>query len=962
MNQPVLRPVLPDPAGSSSRRGLRLLVASSMALAGLALVASFVLGLLYIRFARSLPPADELRQRSASFRSTRIYDREGRLINETFDPNEGRRNRVPLDQISPYLIQATIATEDANFYEHSGVDPVAILRAVYYGLRERELVSGGSTIPQQLVKRVFLSPERTFTRKLKEAVLASEITRRYSKDEILELYLNEIFYGSLAYGCQSAAETFFGKPASDLDLAEATLLAGLPQAPAWYDPYSNPDRALGRQSVVLGLMVDAGQISREEAAQALAEPLDFKPLRFDMDAPHFTLFVRQQIEAITGDPAALYTRGLHVTTTLDRDLQAEAERIVAEQVDRLQERKVSNGALISMRPDSGDIIAFVGSKDFNDEAISGQVNMALAPRQPGSALKPFVYLTAFEHEGGREAERWTPGTLIPDIRTEFPDGANAPYVPVNYDGTEHGFVTVRAALANSYNIPAVAALQHVGLPAFIERMEKLGVTTLTRPDYGLSLALGGGELPLIELASAYAGLASGGRLTPARAILEIKDDDGTIICSQDDPDLPCLSPSARDQAVSRSQVVRPEDAFLISDMLSDNGARVPAFGPGSSLEIDRPAAVKTGTTNDFRDNWTMGYTPDLVTGVWVGNADNSVMQGTTGLTGAAPIWHDFMLAAHAGLEARAFPVPENAQYFEVCADTGTRPSEACPARANWYFSTRRPPLPADRDLWQILRIDRESGLIAGLFTPSSRVEERVYKVYPMAEGDANPFKWRDWAEAHGIPQPPRDSDQSFDFAPSVQISSPEDGATVSGEVEIRGTALVPGFERYELAWAESGSDDYAIIRKRERSVEDGTLGTWDTQGRAFGWHRIRLVVWDSTGAATEASIMLRVDNATATSTASPTGVETPTALATPTAVDTVTPGPTSFATAKPSPLPATLAPRPTVNRPPVGPPTSAPPTAPPPTTEPDPPTATAAAILPPPDPSPTDPPAPIPKP
>ncbi len=940
-----------------SKRGLRLLVLTAIGLSLAAVAALLLFVAVYARFAAGLPPADQLRERSATFRSTRIYDREGRLLNETFDPDAGRRTLVPLEEISPYLVQATIATEDANFYEHRGVDPIAILRAFWYALREREVVSGASTIPQQLVKRVFLSPERTISRKLEEAVLASEITRRYSKDEILELYLNEIFYGSFAYGVESAAQTFFGKPAADLSLAEASLLAGLPQAPAYYDPYTNPDAAEERQTVVLALMVEAGYISRDDALAAVVVPLDFQPLRLDLNAPHFSLYVRQQVEAITGDPAALYVRGLHVTTSLDRELQAEAERIVAEQVNALADRNVSNGALVAMQPDSGEILAFVGSKDFDDASISGQVNMALAPRQPGSALKPFVYLTAFEKDPERSEDPWTPGTLIPDILTEFPDGANPPYVPTNYDGQEHGMVTVRAALANSYNIPAVAALQHVGLPDFIETLERLGISTLDRPDYGLSLALGGGELPLVELTGAYASLASGGRLTPPVAILQIRDHAGEVLCEAGDAERPCLPRSASEEAVERQQVVRPEDAFLVTDMLADNAARVPAFGAGSMLELGRPAAVKTGTTNDNRDNLTVGYTPRLVTGVWVGNADNSEMQGTTGLTGAAPIWNAFMRAAHEGVEPAGFAPPEDVEAFEVCADTGTRPSTACPALARWHFDRRRPPLPADRDLWQVVRIDTETGQIAGRFTPDSRVEERVYKVYPLAEGDANPYKWREWAEAHGIPQPPREPEQrEEDVEPRFEIRWPEDGSTVSGEVQVLGWARVPGQERYELSWAESGSDDYRIVRKREPGlVEDGELGSWDTRDLRFGWHRLRLVVYDRLGEVYEDSIMVRVENFTPTPSTSPTPgtptagtptAGTPTASPTPspTSARSATPQPSATApptsiateTAKPSPVPATLAPRPTVPRDPIGPPTSGPDPTEPPTEVPEP--------------------------
>lgn len=924
-------PSSPVPVPSAPRRRSRsagcVLSAAGLALAGTVGVLVFSAGLVYLRFAGSLPAPEELRARAAHFQSSRILDKDGAPLAEAFDANQGRREPVALADISPFLVKATVATEDRNFYQHKGVDPVAILRAMWYALRERELVSGGSTITQQLVKRTLLTPERTLSRKLKEAVLAAEISRRYSKDEILELYLNEIFYGGLAYGCQSAAETFFDKSARDLSLAEAALLAGLPQAPAWYDPYTNPERALGRQKVVLDLMVEAGYIdaAAAEAAKAEGETLRFQPLRFSQEAPHFIALVRQQVEAITADPAALDSKGLTVTTTLDRRLQEAAERIVAQKVDALAARQVGNGALVAMEPDSGAIRAFVGSKDWNDVAISGQVNMALAPRQPGSSLKPFVYLAAFRSE----RTRWTPGTLLADIRTEFPTGGGAPYVPVNYDGQEHGMVTVRAALANSYNIPAVAALQAVGVENYLGLLRSLGIASLERGDYGLSLALGAGEVPLLENTAAFAALAAGGRRTPPVAVLSITDATGAVICAAD-TDKPCLSPEAL--AAGREAVVDPAEAFLVTDLLSDNAARLPAFGPGNVLELDRPAAVKTGTTNDYRDNLTVGYTPQLVTGVWVGNADNSPMQGVSGVSGAGPIWHDFMLAAHEGLAPQPFAVPAGIEPFEVCRDTGSRPSEACPERATWFFAADRPPLAMDRDLWQRVRIDRATGLLAGPNTPDDQVDERVFKVYPLAEGWPDPNAWRAWAAAHGIAQPPFTVSDRYAFAPEVLIQSPADGALVSGAVPVIGTVRLPELDRYELSVGEGWEPDgfRRLERRKGEPVLGAELGTWDTQGLPPGGYTLRLKAWDADGHAYEARVRVNLEGPAASAT--PTGTPAPatpsaTVAASATATGGATaPRPTAAATLvpretpKPTALPATLAPRPT-----LAPPTEVPP-------------------------------------
>lgn len=836
----------------------------------------------YATIARGLPPPADLANSASQFQSTRILDREGNLLTETFAPDAGRRTEVSLDQISPYLLQATIATEDANFYRHNGVDPTALMRALYYAVLERDIVSGASTIPQQLVKLVFLSPEQTISRKVKEAILANEISRRYEKEEILELYLNELYYGNFAYGADAAAETYFDKDVGELTLGEASLLAGLPQLPAYYDPYTHKDRAKNRQAVVLALMVEAGYITEAEADAAWREPLVYTPLEFDMNAPHFTLYVRQQLEAEYG-PEGLYQNGLEVTTSLDPALQEEAQRIVAEQVARLAGNNVSNGALVAMRPDTGEILAFVGSADFDNVEIDGQVNMALAPRQPGSSIKPLVYLASFEQPEKPVEERWTPGTLIADIEQEFPDGANPPYVPTNYDNREHGMVTVRAALANSYNIPAVRALQEVELPDFLALAQRMGITTLTRPDYGLSLALGGGEVPLIEMTSAFSILANRGVRQPPVAILKITDNTGTVLCEAG-TDTPCqTSPNAGEQVVS------PVDAFLITDILSDNVARTPSFGANSTLRLNRPAAVKTGTTNDFRDNLTIGYTPQIVTGVWIGNADFSPMRDISGVSGAGPIWNEFMTLAHRDLPVQEFTPPPGVRQYQVCADTGTRPSEACPETAQHWFAEDRPPLPPERDLYQLVRLDRNSGRLANEFTPADAIEEKVFKVYPE--------EYRRWAEEHGIPQPPGNPNESVDLAPTLFIRQPVEGEVVSGIVPIYGTANAANFQSYELQYGIShdpGAFSPPISGPHGAPVIDGLLGEWDVRGLGEGPHTIRLLVRDQSGAVFEQRV--RVYVAAATPTPLPTATWTPVPTAEPTAIPTEAP---------PTPLPAT---------------------------------------------------------
>ena len=943
-------------------------------------LSAFGVGALLIAYVYLVNDFDpwRLADNASDFQSTRIYDSngsiDGELLYETFRSDAGRRTEVPLSRISPWLQKATIATEDANFYAHPGVDPVALARAIYYAFQEREFVSGASTIPQQLVKMLLLTPERTFTRKIREAILATEISNNYERELILELYLNELYYGNLAYGSAAAADTYFGKDVAELTLAEAALLAGIPQLPAVYDPYTAPEEAKERQGVVLGLMVKAGFITQPQADEAWLAALPYVPVSYDLKHPHFTLYARQQLEEVLRQlgqaEEAVYTSGLEVTTTLDVNLQREAERIVREQVDSLAAFNAANGALVAMRPDTGEIVALVGSADFNNVEIDGQVNMALAPRQPGSSIKPFVYLAAFENSAVPVDQRWTPGTLVADISEDFPDGANPPYRPVNYDGRDHGLMTVRDALARSYNITAVRALQQVGLPYFLDLTRRLGITTLTRPDYGLSLSLGGGEIPLLEMTGAYATIANRGRRVVPIAIRQIAQADGTILCQNNSTEHPPCLPNP---AGVGEQVISEVDAFLITDVLRDNEARTPVFGPNSALYLgdNRPAAAKTGTTNDIRDVLTMGFTPQLVTGVWVGNADRSPMLELSGASGAAPIWQRFMTVALADKPAEDFVPPIGLQQFEVCADTGTLPSAACPNRRVHWFAEDRRPLPPERDLNQFVRIDRTSGRLATEFTPADVIEEKLFKVYPE--------QYRRWAEENGIPQPPTDQSQTFSFAPDVAIIQPSDDTVVSGLLAVLGTANAPAFASYELQYGighqpEAFSAPFA--GPFGAPLINGVLGEWDVTTLTNGPYTLRLLLRDAYGNEYDYRTGVVVAAPTATPIPSPTWtviVPTPTETQLPTAPPTELPVatatlaqppdiPTEIPTAAPTLLPTAApidTPLPTAAPPPTDTPTPAAPPAPVPTAplptatlppvEEVPPTATIELIVTPPD-------------
>ena len=871
-------------------RGLAALSLISIIIGALLLAAGVVT---YFWIASQLPPAETLLTRSFQFRTSQILDRNGNLLWEIIDPTGGRRTQVPLDQISPDLVNATVATEDRFFYANVGVDPIAVTRAIYYNVTEGEIVSGASTITQQLARNILLAPEeraqQTITRKVREAVLAVEISRRYRKDQILEIYLNQIYYGNLAYGIEAASQTYFGKSAGNLTLPEAAMLAGLPQSPAIHDPYINPEGAARRQADVLRLMVEANYLSATEAAAARNEPLQFRDVNFAFEAPHFVSFVRQELERIYG-PDLIYQVGVQVQTTLDPRLQAIAEEEVRNQVNAIASRNVSNGAMIAMDVSNGQILAFVGSKNFDDEAIGGQINMATVPRQPGSSIKPLTYLTAFEQLN------WTPSTLIMDTPVEYPDGAGGVYAPLNYNKKFNGPVSVRSALANSYNIPPVKALAILGVSNLQNMAARLGITSLTRNDYGLALTLGSGEVSVLELTGAYQAMANQGVLVPPTSIIQISDPFGVVI----EP----VRPQPR-------TVLREEHAYLISHILNDNEARTPAFGPNSVLRLSRPAAVKTGTTNDFRDSWTVGYTPEIVTGVWVGNADNTPMNEIGGSNGAGVIWHNFMERAHEGQPIRDFTRPATIVELEVCADSGTLPSEACPERRNEIFYQEQPPLGPEHDIHQIIEIDRATGLRANDFCRSN-IEQRYFRIYPPDGVE--------WAIAQGFAQPPLEFCPSADIV--AEISNPLDGSTARGTLQLEGSVSASNFSHYQIEIGLGTTPDgFAVITEPvNQMVERGILGVFDTSQVDNGPYTLRLIVYDRTGGQGETRVRVLVDNVP---TPAPTTTPTPTSTPSPTATNTPLPS-TDTPTATPTLEPPTATPLPPTDVPPE---TPVPPTA-----------------------------------
>lgn len=691
-----------------------------------------------------LPSLDRLTQNLAPV-STKILARDGRVLYTIPDPAGINHAVLPLAEMPLALQQATIATEDATFYTNPGVDGWGILRSFWINLTGGEVLAGGSTLTQQVARNMLLDPqeraERTLQRKLRESLLAWRLTQAYSKDQILELYLNQTYYGHLAYGVEAAAQTYFGKSARELDLAEAALIAGLPQAPSHYDPLLYPEAARARQAVVLDLLVKQGSITAAAAQTAKAETLHFTTDPFPIEAPHFVFYVWNLLEQRYG-PEVLYS-GLTVTTTLDLDLTRAAQasahyrlgELAAPPGDDQAPHNATNAALVALDPRTGQILALLGSPDYFDESIAGAINFALAPRQPGSAIKPLTYAAAFSPEFCANPTGncpWSPATPLLDVRTSFITREGFSYVPFNHDRQFHGPVSARAALGRSLNLPAVLTLQHVGLDPFLQFALRLGLTTLTDADrFGLALTLGGGEVRLLDLTSAYATFANGGWRAEPVALLEVRAADGTLI--------------TRWEPAPPLRVLDERVAFLINDILSDNRARAETFGPNSVLQIGRPAAAKTGTTTDYRDNWTMGYTPELVVGVWVGNADYSPMAGLSGVDGAGPIWHDFMRVALEGKPVTTFARPTGLTEVEVCWPSGLLPTPHCRRTQRDWFLTEAIPTQPD-DWYQLVRLDTRTGQLAAPATPPEFVQEQVFLVLPPAA--------QEWARENGIAQPP----------------------------------------------------------------------------------------------------------------------------------------------------------------------------------------------------------------
>lgn len=852
--------------------------------------------IIYVNFSQEIEDGiarlDTARDRE-TFETTQILDRHGELLWEIF--GEGNRTQIPLSQIPPTLINATVAVEDDTFYENPGADIPSLIAALVSNLRNPdERPVGGSTITQQLVRHiVFDYEERTavsYNRKTKEIVLAWIMNRKFSKDEIMEMYLNEIYYGNLAYGIEAAAQTYFGKPAVSLTLAEASLLAGLPQSPVELDPLTNLEAVKERQWTVLNLMVSEGYASEQEIYDVFQEPLAFAPQEVSLIAPHFAVYVRQQLEEQFGADLVA-NGGLRVTTTLDLNYQRLAEQLARQHVAAVgPEHNLTNASLVALKPGTGEILAMLGSVDYHDDSIDGRVNVALSLQQPGSSIKPLTYAAALSpDESGQPA--WTAADVLWDVEVKYPQFDSTIYSPVNYDGRFHGPVRLRDALANSYNVPAVLTLQDIGVPRLLEFARQMGITTWSgdSSQYGLSLTLGGAEVTPLDMATAYGVFANAGQRVPPVAILRVERRNDEILFEQSpQPPIPVLDPRV---------------AFLITDILDDDPARVPAMGRDNPLALPFPAAAKTGTTNDFRDNWTVGYTPGLVVAVWTGNTDNSEMLNISGLTGAAPLWSEYMQAVYSNYDLLAaldingaapptdFAQPEGLEKRPLCSlQSITLGATECePGGEEWFLTvseTATPTPTPDPEFVNWEELDSAVFRMPAVPLPPVPIEVLETEVaedapppqlfchflqgteLALLPPDALPQVFlspprnpeslktaHEWAQANNIAILPAAACNEELLAlardpntPAIwRITSPKDGDSLSGILPIVGTAdfdpTVVQFYKIELGIPEGENINWVTLGETHNTpVVNGELESLHADALPPGNYFLRLIV------------------------------------------------------------------------------------------------------------------------
>lgn len=718
----------------------------------------------YARATTGLPTPEEMIARQGG--GARIYDRTGKLLYQFVDDRVGYQEEVSLDQISPDLIHATIATEDASFYSNPGVNPRGLLRAAIENLRPGKFLqgTGGSSITQQLVKQLYETPEqraeRSVQRKLREMAIAVWLTSKYSKDQILTWYLNTVPYGGTFTGIEAASQGYFNKHASELTLAQAAYLAGLPQSPSQLDPFRHPDQAKARQIQVLDLMAQHGYISQYGADVAKMEPITLQPRVPPFLAPHFVMYVADEIKKKLGEDA-LYHGGLRVTTTLDLDLQNQASLYLEKWISKYEAAtNAHNGAVVIMDPNTGQILTMVGSRDYFREDIHGQNNNATTLKSPGSAFKPFTYLTAF-------LQGWGPDWPLIDTPITYTEADGKTFSPDNPAHDYHGVINLRQALGASLNVPAFKTALWVGVPNIVATARRMGITTLDG-HYGPSITLGSGDVTLLDMAFAYSTFANNGVMKGQRRIGDTSNglrqlDPVAILKVEDRLGRTLIDNTGPPQEI---EAVKAPYAYLITDILSDDEARKITFGTGSVLNIPgRRIAVKTGTSAPFEgrptligDTWAIGYSPDRVVGVWVGNADNAPMHNLYSTTIAGAAWHDIMVAAHEGLPARDFERPDGIVQATVCVPSGLEPTPACGRTVTGQFVEESLQKRPD-DWWG--RVETQDGKLIVLsrrFDPPPDVtgyKRRLALEYAGAAIPAARPRGGEWAQPTSAPAAPR---------------------------------------------------------------------------------------------------------------------------------------------------------------------------------------------------------------
>jgi len=795
-------------------------------------------------YSKDLPTPTKIASRKAT-ESTKIYDRTGEIL--LYETGDQKRTIVPGEEISSYLKDATVATEDSNFYRHHGFDTKAILAAfVEKALGRTRRLRGGSTITQQYVKNSFLSSDRSAIRKFKELILSIELEFMYSKDQILAMYLNEIPYGNGTAGAEAASSMYFGKKASNLSIAEAATLAAIPQAPSYYSPYGTHVKELvNRRNYVIDRMVELNKITKDQGVEAKAADTTtmgqtLRPRRDSLLAPHFAMYVIDQVANEYGEDK-IQKEGMKIVTTLDYHKQQDAEKAIAAGVQKLDRYGASNAALVAVDPKTNEILAMVGSKDYYDAEIDGNVNVADSLRQPGSSFKPIAYATAFKKPD------FSPSKIIFDLETDFGGG----YVPNNYNGKSNGPVTIRQALANSLNIPAVKILSLAGIDNVIRTAEDLGITSLTdRSRYGLSLVLGAGEVSPLQMASAFGVFGNQGVYHDQKSVLKITDSKGKVLYEY------------KQEEDSGKIVLDPQIAYEISSILSDDSSRGIVFGTHypSLYFPDRAVALKTGTTSDFKDAWTVGYTPSIATAIWVGNSNGSKMKnGADGSVLAAPIFHNFIVNTLKDSPNETFSRPEGIQDITVEKYSNKIPNQASKELTTDIFASWQVPTEKD-DIHQIIKVCKTNGKLAPDDLPTNLIEEKIFTIlhserpdYPNWEGPVS-----GWASQNGMNETvPTDKCDAESILPTISFSQPKDASSISGENNIEVNVVSP----YPVKHVEFFIDDISIGQVLSAPYSK----KYNFNNLSKGNHKITALVTDQNDSSVKSDINIKtVDGGGAT--------------------------------------------------------------------------------------------------